>query len=98
MLSIPCTRSVDDLQIVASKLNRQFIGIDIDTSERKPDELPTAFVKYHSNVPQPIKKVMVVSQIGFDDGARKRKFEIETAEGIQIQLVTPEDMLKLDSP
>jgi len=29
--------------IVASKLNRQFIGIDIDTSERKEGELPTAF-------------------------------------------------------
>ncbi|TRZ96869.1 MAG: hypothetical protein D4R82_00280 [Dehalococcoidia bacterium] len=30
--------------IAASKLNRQFIGIDIDTSERKSGELPTAFV------------------------------------------------------
>ncbi len=29
--------------IVASKLNRQFIGIDIDTSERNKGELPTAF-------------------------------------------------------
>ncbi|MBN1176953.1 MAG: hypothetical protein JXA51_04660 [Dehalococcoidales bacterium] len=162
--------------IAASKLNRKFIGIDIDTSERKPGELPTAFsviknrghelfaqaryvtrdlsevlemnpkqfedwvneyfkaikpypdkgvdgithdgipiqvktfeisykvlsqfitdAKYHPNVPQPIKKVMVVSQIGFDDGARKRKFEIETAENIEVVLTSPEEMLKLET-
>ncbi len=161
--------------IVASKLNRQFIGIDIDTSEREKGELPTAFsviknrshelfaqsqyisrdisevlemnpkqfedwvnefyqankphpdkgvdgitadgvpiqvkafrigykvlsqfvtdVKYHPNTPKPIKKVIVVSQIGFDDVARQRKFEIETAEGIEVCLITPKDMLKLD--
>jgi len=162
--------------IVASKLNRQFIGIDIDTSERKKGELPTAFTviknrsheffaqsryvsrdisevlemnpkqfedwvnefynadkphpdkgvdgittdgvpiqtktfrigyevidklvsssKYHPFVPKPIKKVIVVSQTGFDDGARQRKFEIETAEGIEVRLTTPEDMLKLET-
>ena len=161
--------------IVASKLNRQFIGIDIDTSERKKGELPTAFnviknrshelftqswyvsrdisevlemspgdfekwaneyyyadkphpdkgvdgitmdgipiqakthligykvlsqfitdAKYHPNTLKPIKKVIVVSQTGFDDGARQRKFEIETAEGIEVCLTTPEEMLKLD--
>ena len=53
--------------------------------------------KYHPNTFKPIKKVMVVSQKGFDDGARKRKFEIETAEGIEVQLVTPEDMLRLET-
>jgi site-specific DNA-methyltransferase (adenine-specific) len=53
-------------------------------------------VKYHPNTPKPIKKVMVVSQTGFDDGTRKRKFEIETAEGIEVILTTPEDMLRLD--
>jgi DNA modification methylase len=52
--------------------------------------------KYHPNTAKPIKKVMVVSQVGFDDGARKRKFEIETTEGIEVILTTPEDMLKLD--
>ena len=162
--------------IVASKWNRKFIGIDIDTSERRLGELPTAFTvirnrghelfarskyitrdsgeilemnprhfedwvneyykamkphpdkgvdgitrdgipiqvksfvikydvlskfitdaKYHPNVPQPIKMVLVVSQIGFDDGARKRKFEIETAEGIEVQLVAPEDMLRMET-
>lgn len=162
--------------IAASKLNRKFIGIDIDTSERKPGELPTAFnvirnrghelfaqakyvsrdlaevlemnprqfedwvneffnatkphpdhgvdgitqdgvpiqvktfmikydvlskfltdAKYHPNVPQPIKKVIVVSQTGFDDGARKREFEIETTENIEVELVTPEQMLDINA-
>jgi site-specific DNA-methyltransferase (adenine-specific) len=162
--------------IVASKLNRQFIGMDIDTSPRKKGGLPTAFtvisnrshrlfaqavyisrdigevlemnplqfeqwvneyykadkphpdkgidgvtkdgipiqvktfnisykvlsqfvtdVKYHANVPKPIKKVIVVSQTGFDDGARQRKFEIETAEGITVELVTPQEMLTLET-
>lgn len=163
--------------IVASKLNRKFVGIDIDTSERGKGELPTAFTvvknrghelfeqaqyisrdlkevgemdsrefekwvnefykankpspdrgvdgitiadgipiqtktfrigyevidklvsssKYHPLVPKPIKKVIVVSQIGFDDGARQRKFEIETTEGIEVILTTPEDMLKLEA-
>jgi site-specific DNA-methyltransferase (adenine-specific) len=160
--------------ITASKLNRQFIGIDIDTSERKRGELPTAFSviknrshelfaqaryvtrdlsevlemnakqfedwaneyykatkpypdkgvdgithegipiqvktflikydtvdkllsssKFHPLVPKPIKKLIFVSQVGFDDSARKRKFEIETSEGIEVLLITPEDMLKL---
>jgi site-specific DNA-methyltransferase (adenine-specific) len=161
--------------IVASKLNRKFIGIDIDTSKRKPGKLPTAFIviknrshelfaqaqyvtrdlsevlemnpkqfedwvnefykatkphpdrgvdgithegipiqvktfqikydtidkllsssKFHPSVPKPIKKLIFASQVGFDDGARKRKFEIETTDGIEVILVTPEDMLKLD--
>lgn len=158
--------------IVASKLNRGFIGIDIDTSEREKGELPTAFsviknrshqlfdqtvyvsrdlsevlemdgwafeawvneyykatkpqpdrgvdgitsegipiqskvheikydklsqfindVKYHPKVPKPIKKVIAVSQTGFDDTARKLKFEVETREGIDVQLVSPQEML-----
>jgi DNA modification methylase len=160
--------------IVASKLNRQFIGIDIDTSERKKGELPTAFTviknrghelfaqahyasrdisevmemnpkqfeawaneyykatkphpdrgvdgitpdgtpiqvktflikydtvdkllsssKFHPLVPKPVKKLIFVSQVGFDDSARKRKFEIETSESIEVLLTTPEDMLQL---
>lgn len=162
--------------IVASKLNRRFIGIDIDTSERKPGELPTAFTviknrshelfsqsryvsrdlkevlemtpkqfedwvnefykatkphpdrgvdgitregipiqvktfqikydtidkllsssKFHPVVPKPINKLIFASQVGFDDGARKRKFEIETAEGIEVILTTPEQMLTLEA-
>jgi site-specific DNA-methyltransferase (adenine-specific) len=161
--------------IVASKLNRQFIGIDIDTSKRRKGQLPTAFsviknrghelfsqatyisrdfdevlemnpkqfedwanefykadkpspdrgidgitidgvpiqvktflisyrvlsqvvtdAKYHPNTRKPVKKVIIVSQTGFDDGARKRKFEIETAEGIEVQLATPAEMLCLE--
>ena len=160
--------------IMASKTNRRFIGIDIDTSERNKGELPTAFVviknrshelfeqahyisrdlsevlemnprqfedwvneyykatkphpdkgvdgitlegipiqvktfqikydtidkllsssKFHPLVPKPIKKLIFGSQVGFDDGARKRKFEIETAEGIEVHLVTPKEMLFL---
>lgn len=160
--------------IMASKLNRRFIGIDIDTSERKKGELPTAFsviknrsheffaqsryvsrdlkevlemsakefedwvnefykankpspdkgvdgitpegvpiqvktfevgykeisqlvtdAKYHPQTVKPIKKVIVVSQTGFDDRARQRKFEIETQEKIEVYLTTPEEMLKL---
>lgn len=163
--------------IVASKLNRKVIGIDIDTSPRKKGELPTAFsviknrshelfeqaryvtrdlsevqemdgrafeawvnefyratkpqpdrgidgitqegipiqsktyeikydklsqfindAKYHPKVPKPVKKIMAVSQVGFDDGARKLKFEIETAEKVEVQLITPSDMLKLPTP
>jgi DNA modification methylase len=162
--------------IVASKLNRQFIGIDIDTSEREKGELPTAFtviknrghelfeqaqyitrdlsevlemggrafeawvnefykatkpqpdkgvdgitqdgipiqsktyeikydklsqfindVKYHPKVPKPIKRIIAVSQTGFDDSARKLKFEIETAERIDVVLTTPSDMLRLET-
>jgi DNA modification methylase len=161
--------------IVASKLNRRFIGIDIDTSSRNKGELPTAFSviknrshelfqqatyisrdlsealemdghtfeawvneyykatkpqpdrgvdgithegtpiqvktfqikydtidkllsssKFHPLVPKPIKRLIFVSQTGFDDGARKRQFEIETTEGIEVTLATPVDMLKLE--
>jgi hypothetical protein len=51
--------------------------------------------KLHPLVPKPIKEIIVVSQTGFDDSARKRQFEIETTEGIKVQLATPDDMLKL---
>ena len=53
--------------------------------------------KYHPKTPKPIKKVIVVSQTGFDDGARQRKFEIETTEGIEVYLTTPADMLNLET-
>jgi adenine specific DNA methylase Mod len=60
------------------------------------DKFLTA-AKYHHDVPQPLIRVMVVSQSGFDDGARKRKFEIETMENIKVELITPELMLALES-
>lgn len=84
-------------------------GVDCITHEGIPIQVKTFLIsykvlsqfitdaKYHPNVPQPIKKVIVASQTGFDDGARKRKFEIETAEGIEVQLATPEDMLRLET-
>jgi len=51
--------------------------------------------KYHHKTAKPVKKVIAVSQVGFDDKARQRKFEVETAEGIAVELVTPEEMLKV---
>ena len=160
--------------IVASKLSRRFIGVDIDTSPREQGHLPTAFqvisnrshslfqqtkyvtrdigevsemdghafeawvnefykaskpqpdrgvdgitqdgipiqskvyaikyailsqfvndAKYHPKVPKPIRKIIAVSQTGFDDSARKLKFEVETKEGIEIVFETPETMLEL---
>ncbi|MBC8276197.1 MAG: restriction endonuclease [Chloroflexi bacterium] len=161
--------------IVAGRLNRRWIGIDIDTSNRKKGELPTAFTviknrayelfqqsryvsrdlnevlemspsdfekwvnefykatkphpdkgvdgittegipiqvktfrigydvlsqfvtdaKYHPHITtKSIQKVIVVSQTGFDDKARQRKFEIKDAENIEVDLVTPEEMLKI---
>lgn len=162
--------------IVASKLNRQFIGIDIDTSPREQGKLPTAFqviqnrshslfseakyvtrdlseiqemdgnafeawvnefykatkpkpdkgvdgvtldgipiqskaflvkydvisqfitdIRHHPAVPKPVKEIIVASQTGFDDSARKRKFEIETTDKVKVKLETPETMLKLHS-
>lgn len=54
--------------------------------------------RYHPLVaPKPIKKIIVVSQVGFDDTARQRKFEIQNTEGIEVCLTTPEEMLRLES-
>jgi len=160
--------------IVAHRLNRRWIGIDIDTSDRKKGELPTAFkviknrsgelfeqsqyvsrdlkevldmgarefeywvnefygatkpspdagvdgitkegipiqaktgevdyrivsqflsdAQLHSKVPQPVKQMIIVSQTGFDDSARKRVFEIKAKFGIEIRLKEPKDLLEL---
>jgi len=53
--------------------------------------------KYHPRVRQPVSKVIVVSQSGYDDGARIRKHEIESNpdEGIEVQLVTVAEMLSV---
>lgn len=161
--------------IAASKLNRRWIGIDIDTSPRKQGQKPTAYkvianrshslfqeanyvtrdlsevsemdghhfeswvnefykatkphpdrgvdgithdgipiqskvyeikyavlsqfindAKYHPHVPKPVKKVIAVSQTGFDDSARKLKFQIETKENIKVDLVTPKELLTIE--
>ncbi len=54
--------------------------------------------KFHPLVPRPIKKLIFVSQVGYDDNARKRQFEIQTADRIEVVLATPEDMLKVVNP
>ncbi|NQW20631.1 MAG: hypothetical protein HQ477_07910 [Chloroflexi bacterium] len=51
--------------------------------------------RHHRAVPQPLRKIRLVSRTGFDDSARSRAFEIETAEEIEVELVTPKDMLSL---
>jgi len=51
--------------------------------------------KYHHATSKPVKKVIAVSQVGFDDKARQRKFEVEQTEDIEVELITPEEMLKL---
>jgi DNA modification methylase len=53
-------------------------------------------IKHHPKVPQPVKKGIMVSQVGFDESARKRQFEIEQTEGIKIEFHTPKDMLNLE--
>jgi site-specific DNA-methyltransferase (adenine-specific) len=160
--------------IVAHKLNRRWIGVDIDTSERKKGELPTAFrviknrsgelfeqsryvsrdlreveemeardfekwvnefysatkpmpdagvdgitkegipiqaktgeVSYgivsqflsdaqlHPKVLQPVKRMIIASQTGFDGKARQRVFEIKAKFGVEIRLEEPKDLLKI---
>jgi len=51
--------------------------------------------KYHPRVRQPVSQVIIVSQSGYDDGARRRQYEIESnpSEGIKVQLVTANEML-----
>ena len=53
--------------------------------------------KYHPLVPQPVKRIVAASKVGFDDNSRKRAFEAKIKEGIEVQLVTPTELLKLDS-
>ena len=52
-----------------------------------------ADAKYHPQVKQPFDHAIIVSQVGFDDGARQRQFEIQTKENIQVDLLTPSIML-----
>jgi len=39
--------------------------------------------------------MLIVSQTGFDDSARKRIFEIKVKFDIEIQLKEPKDLLKI---
>jgi site-specific DNA-methyltransferase (adenine-specific) len=54
-------------------------------------------VRYHHSVPQPTKKAIMVSQVGFDEGSRKRQFEIKTTDGIDIEFKTPKELLNLEA-
>ena len=55
----------------------------------------TTNIRHHPKVSQPVTRAIMVSQVGFDDGARQRQFEIETKEGIKIELLTPNIMLEV---
>lgn len=82
-------------------------GVDGITKDGIPIQTKTGRVDYsivnqflssaqlHSKVPQPTKQMVVVSQTGFDDSARKTVFEIKAKFGIEIQLKEPKDMLEL---
>jgi len=81
-------------------------GIDGITKDGVPIQTKTWKVGYsvldkllssaqiHPEVPQPVKKMIIVSQIGFDDSARATKFAIETKFGIEVELKIPEDLLE----
>lgn len=80
-------------------------GVDGITPNGIPIQVKTMVVKYnivdsflnsaryHPNVPKPIKRAIIVSQKGFAVSARARVFEIKEREGIEILLVTPQDLL-----
>ncbi|MBA7532501.1 hypothetical protein ES705_24727 [subsurface metagenome] len=82
-------------------------GVDGITKDGIPIQTKTGRVDYsivnqflssaqlHSKVPQPTKQMVVVSQTGFDDSARKTVFEIKAKFGIEIELKEPRDLLKL---
>jgi len=80
-------------------------GVDGITKDGIPIQTKTYLIGYdkvgqfltdaqlHPKVPQPVKRMGVVSQTGFDDSARKRAFEIKAKFGIEIQLKEPKDLL-----
>jgi len=53
--------------------------------------------RYHEYTKKPVRKLIIVSQKGFDDSAKKRKYEIENYENIEVVLVSPEDMLTIQN-
>ena len=73
------------------------IPIQTKTYEIKYDKL-SQFIndaKYHPKVLQPVKTVIAVSQIGFDDSARQLKFKVENTEPLQVELLIPQEMLSI---
>lgn len=83
-------------------------GVDGIMEDGTPIQTKTYKVKYnivsqllndveaHLEVPKPIKKIRVVSREGFDESAWERKAWIERNKGVKVELLTPEDLLKLE--
>ena len=82
-------------------------GVDGITQDGIPIQTKTFLVKYdivdklvtgsemHPLVRKPIKRVIVVSSTGFDNSARERKHSYENKFNIIVDLLTPEEMLKI---
>lgn len=51
--------------------------------------------RHHPLVPKPVETIRIVSQKGFTDSARQRKYEIERDENIHIELVSIHDLLNM---
>ena len=49
----------------------------------------------HSEVPKPVKKIRVVSRAGFEESAWERAEWISRNKKVEVELLTPKDMLKL---
>lgn len=84
-------------------------GVDGITPDGIPIQTKTFIVKYdvlqqtttavktHPAVPQPVKKVLIVSQAGFDDNTKPIKHMVADTDGINLELVTPEMLLDMDT-
>lgn len=88
-----------ELKFVKDGVTQDGMAIQTKTFLIKGYEWLDKFVgaaKLHPAVKKPVKKVILVSKIGFDGGATKRQFEIKTSEGIEVIFAKPDEMLKLD--
>lgn len=85
------------------------MGVDGITERGIPIQTKTNLVKYpvvsqflndmryHPDVPKPVKYGIIVSQVGFDEKAISRVFQIKERDEIDIKLVTPEDLFKINN-
>ncbi len=83
-------------------------GVDGITPEGIPIQTKSNLVKYdvlaqfaddikrHPSVLQPATRAIVASQVGFDDSARSRQRQIKASDGVDMELVIPEDLLNTD--
>ena len=81
-------------------ITKDGIAIQTKTSKKVGYNLVSQFLndaKYHPSrrISKPLKHTILVSRKGFDDSARQRAFEIESNEGIKVDLLTPADMLNI---